>query len=142
MASTTEKIKKFFSSPTVILFVVGIIFATTTIVFAANIKDLHGNGAFQLKNNPVQIFTGRKKKPTTIGPIDPAVIEPWMTFEYINTVHALPQSFLKESLGIQTTRYPRTTVGFVAREKNTPTDTEIQEIEVLIAGFNKKQVAP
>jgi hypothetical protein len=53
------------------------------------------------------------------GPItasDVALIQPWMTFDYVNHLFALPPSYLQTSLDIRDARYPRLTVAEEAED--------------------------
>lgn len=45
---------------------------------------------------------------------DAGIIRPWMTFDYINRVFALPPSYLQAQLGIADPRYPRLTISAYA----------------------------
>lgn len=38
--------------------------------------------------------------------VQPATIQDWMTFGYLDSVFSLPPSYLEETLGIEDSRYP------------------------------------
>lgn len=51
--------------------------------------------------------------PLTAGDIN--IIQPWMTFDYINKIFNLPANYLRDALGITDSRYPKITLGAYIR---------------------------
>ena len=51
-----------------------------------------------------------------VGVADVSLIQSWMTFDYINHVFALPPAYLKNSLNINDSRYPRMTIREAAED--------------------------
>ncbi len=56
----------------------------------------------------------RKNGPLPVS--DASYIQDWMTFDYINSIFALPSDYLKNSLAIQDPQYPHTSIVRYARE--------------------------
>lgn len=44
-------------------------------------------------------------------PTDASVVRSWMTFDYVNKLFGLPQTYLQEQLRITDKNYPRITIG-------------------------------
>ena len=68
------------------------------------------------------------------GPLAPQnadLIQPWMTFDYINHVFNLPPQYLQSQLRITDARYPKLSVGGLARD-----DNQTSTIDVLTQVIN------
>ncbi len=42
-----------------------------------------------------------------LPPTEAAIIQPWMTFDYVNRVFALPRAYLQTALNVADPRYPQ-----------------------------------
>ena len=65
--------------------------------------------------------------PITIS--DVKYIRQWMTFEYIDRVFALPNDYLKTTLNITNTKYPRIAVARYAKEENISVDSFLGQVK-------------
>lgn len=63
------------------------------------------------------------------------VLRPWMTFEYVARIFALPPQFLRDSLGITDTRYPKLSIAAYARRTGMTPDAAIARIAAVIAAY-------
>lgn len=63
------------------------------------------------------------------------VIEPWMTFDYINKVFALPNNYLRSSLNIGDEKYPDLEIRRYARRQNLDSTELIKKIIVAIHSY-------
>ncbi len=61
------------------------------------------------------------------------VIRPWMTFDYVNTLFALPPDFLKDSFRIDDPSYPMLTLGRYAGEAGYGQTEFLTAVEAAIA---------
>ncbi|MBM3271735.1 hypothetical protein FJY94_00390 [Candidatus Kaiserbacteria bacterium] len=61
------------------------------------------------------------------------VLRPWMTFEYVNRIFALPPEYLRKVLGIDDTRYPRMSVASYAKHTGLSPEAVIDRIADAIA---------
>ncbi|MBP6888593.1 MAG: hypothetical protein KBC21_02705 [Candidatus Pacebacteria bacterium] len=62
-------------------------------------------------------------------------ISAWMTFDYINRVFELPDSYLRDVLTIDSKKYPSITLRRYAHEKNLDTSTLVEKIQNSIEGY-------
>lgn len=60
---------------------------------------------------------------------DVSYISKWMTFDYINRIYNLPDSYLKDIFSIQDARYPFLTIAKYAESVHIDSDTFTQEIQ-------------
>jgi hypothetical protein len=64
-----------------------------------------------------------------------ADIDTWMTFEYINTVFKLPTEYLKNTLGIVDTQYPKIHIGKYARENHIDPSLVLENVKAAVAKY-------
>jgi len=60
---------------------------------------------------------------------DASSTQAWMTFEYINRVFALPPQYLKETLFITDSHYPRITIAGYARSAKIPETVALLNVQ-------------
>ena len=72
-------------------------------------------------------------KPITVD--DVGSIQTWMTFDYINHLFNLPPDYLKNSLSITNSRYPRLTIAKYAVSENTNSNISLLKVQNVIKSF-------
>ncbi len=63
------------------------------------------------------------------------VIRPWMTFDYLDKLFALPPEYLKARLGITASNYPWLTLSSYATEQHLDAATFLNEVENAVLGY-------
>ncbi len=71
--------------------------------------------------------SGHRRHPVSRNNV--SQISVWMTFDYINKVFDLPDSYLKESLQITSKKYPLVTLGRYAKEIGSDPPTVVQKVK-------------
>ncbi len=76
--------------------------------------------------------------PFTAG--DVALIQGWMTFDYVNKIFGLPVGYLKANLGISDVHYPREVIFKYAEENGLSVSAMVGRIQNSVSQFliNKK----
>lgn len=90
-----------------ILLIAGVILllATVTFFLLQNIKSARQDGIFADRASITEQLLKKKQiKTTSVKDIES--IDSWMTFQYINLIFSLPDSYLKEKLAINDKKYP------------------------------------
>ncbi len=74
---------------------------------------------------------------TSVGQSTPAVnvIQPWMTFDYVNVVYNVPSSYLKNILGINNPKYPNIRIDRYAKAVNMNQALLLQTIRQYISSY-------
>lgn len=60
---------------------------------------------------------------------NPSLIESWMTFDYLNHIFALPPEYLKNTLSISDTRYPKLTLHSYAKRNSIAENAFLSEVK-------------
>jgi len=75
------------------------------------------------------------------GPLNASevgVIRPWMTFDYINRLFALPKDYLKDQLDISDPHYPNDTIGNYSSANKITDVAAVADVQnAIINYFNK-----
>ena len=71
--------------------------------------------------------------PLTVS--DLSLIQPWMTFDYINVTFKIPPDVFKSSLVITDSRYPRLSLSRYAKEASTTPEAVITEVQTIARNF-------
>ena len=71
----------------------------------------------------------------TLSPSDAGIIRPWMTFDYLNHLFALPSSYLQSHLAITDTRYPHLTITAYANAVHEDQTATLNDIEDAIRAY-------
>ncbi|MES2213682.1 MAG: hypothetical protein V4473_02475 [Patescibacteria group bacterium] len=66
---------------------------------------------------------------------DARVLQPWMTFEYVNTIFNLPADYLKNYFHISDIEYPRITVSKYSKIEQTDSSTFIQALQSAVVQY-------
>jgi len=72
------------------------------------------------------------------GPLtanDVALIQPWMTFDYVNKLFNVPPDYLKNGLTITDNSYPQLSLSGYARYQKTDTATVLTDVENSLAAY-------
>lgn len=72
------------------------------------------------------------------GPLtenDIIIISPWMTFDYVNKIFALPPGYLKTQLSISDTRYPSLSLSTYARNQNIDRSTFVLKLDDAVRAY-------
>ena len=68
---------------------------------------------------------------------DITTVAPWMTFEYINVVFKLPATYLKDTLTITDTRYPKIEIERYARLHKLNKIDVLHKVQNALAAYKK-----
>lgn len=92
-------------------------------------RDLH---EAYLVNSDASVEIGhfRDEKNAT-----PEEIQSWMTFDYINTIFKLPDTYLKTRLNIGDSNYPRMRIGRAAREAHVDRNDYLTVLRAAVAAY-------
>jgi hypothetical protein len=66
---------------------------------------------------------------------DPSSIQPWMTYDYISHVYALPTEYLRSDLHIADTRYPRVSIAESAEVQGVSADALTSAVKVAVGDY-------
>jgi hypothetical protein len=72
------------------------------------------------------------------GPLTPQeadVIQPWITFDYINKIFNLPPDYLRTSLNISDPHYPRITLSRYAAANHTSTNAILDSVKNAVNNY-------
>lgn len=71
---------------------------------------------------------------------DTALIQGWMTFDYVNKIFGLPAGYLKTNLGISDVHYPRDVIFKYAEENGLSVSAMVAKVQNAVSQFltNKK----
>lgn len=75
-----------------------------------NVQTARQSGVFDHRTSVSQ-FLLKNKQSNRISITDTDYIDTWMTFQYINFVFNIPETYLKDQLQITDTGYPKMTIG-------------------------------
>ncbi|HRH21831.1 MAG TPA: hypothetical protein PLJ58_01380 [bacterium] len=75
------------------------------------------------------------KRQVASAALDLSYIDYWMTFEYLNTVFKLPDSYLQQQLNITNSRYPRLSIARYASSHKIKRATAITQVKQLISNY-------
>lgn len=64
---------------------------------------------------------------------DVNIIQPWMTFDYVNKIFALPTDYLKTALTITDSRYPKMTITGYIRTNRLNLNTFLSQLKQTIS---------
>ena len=78
--------------------------------------------------------TMRDHGPFTVNDI--GFIRPWMTFDYLNTLFKIPPDYLKASMSIKDTSYPRLSLSEYAKYQGTSTAAVLSEVENSLVAYS------
>jgi hypothetical protein len=108
--------------------------------FITDLIRLRNGGPFDPANRPplppLRHTSGEK-----IGPRLQGIIEPWMTFEYINTTYNLPNNYLKDRLHIVNKKYPSVTVRKQSELENIPLPEFTEKVSTYVRTYITEQNA-
>jgi hypothetical protein len=75
----------------------------------------------------------RNRQPLTVNDIN--MIQPWMTFDYLNHVFNLPPDYLKTKLAVSDTRYPRLSLAHFIQNNHLDSNSVMAEVKRAISDF-------
>lgn len=75
------------------------------------------------------------KRQVASAALDLSYIDYWMTFEYLNTVFKLPDSYLQQQLNITNSRYPRLSIARYASSHKIKRAAAIAQVKQLISNY-------
>ncbi len=67
---------------------------------------------------------------------DVSIIQPWMTFDYVNRIFALPRAYLQTELGVNDARYPQLPIYRYAEADKIDTATLTEEIRTAVRNYS------
>lgn len=68
-------------------------------------------------------------------PLAPEDIQGWMTFEYINFVFKLPPDYLKQTLSIEGSQYPKVALKRYANKAGLDTGAFVRKVEEAVRNY-------
>ena len=80
----------------------------------------------------LQAFNNRK---TALTASDVGLIQPWMTFDYVNTIFKLPATYLKDTLNISDSSFPKISLAKYAKSKGIATSDFLVTVRNAVTGF-------
>lgn len=83
-------------------------------------------------------FSTHRRRPVSENDI--AHIAQWMTFDYINHLFIIPDTFLQQRLSITDSKYPFLTIKQYAEKTNTNVITVVNSIQYEIKQYMDRQV--
>jgi len=93
---------------------------------------------FEAINSYKELITDLKKHhPLTEQ--DVSIIQPWMTFSYINQIFALPSTYLSGALNITDSRYPRITVSKYVKSNHLDQNVFVQSLKNEVGQYFKNK---
>lgn len=103
-----KKAKNRFKKISIDMLLIGgviLLLATVTFFLLQNIKSARLDGVFADRASITEQLLKKKQiKATSVKDIES--IDSWMTFQYINLIFSLPESYLQEQLAITDKKYP------------------------------------
>jgi hypothetical protein len=104
-----------------------LLFITSVLWFISNTAQQYRQGALRSRYHHSQ---------STQAPMNVSIIEPWMTFNYLNIVFKLPPHYLENSLSITESRYPNIRIDYYARRHTINQQMFLQMIRQNITNYN------
>jgi cellobiose-specific phosphotransferase system component IIB len=87
------------------------------VLLIQNIDTAREHGVFEGKHrNPITDILTKNKERNTISERDVALIEPWMTFAYVNFIFSIPEENFRAQFHITDTRYPNMPIGMYIKD--------------------------
>ncbi len=73
--------------------------------------------------------------------VDAYTLKSWMTFDYINTAFRLSPEYLKNRLGLNSTQYPRITIGRYAKQHRQDSQALLVSVkDAIVSYFAQSQI--
>lgn len=117
-----------------IYLVMAVLAIVLVVLFAALIKQYIDLRQAQILNDrAVHLsFTGRRIP----LPTDRAgLVQPWMTFDYVNRIFGLPPQYLVSALKIDSTAYPRVPLYEYAEKRGLSPTVFTKDVQNAVAGY-------
>lgn len=115
-----------------ILIALGVLLAALMLLAALNYRALRHE---QLVNAREFVISSIVKNHGPLTVSDAAVIQPWMTFDYINKVFNLPAGYLKTKLAIADPRYPALSLGGYAHGERLVTSAFVGVVQSAVREY-------
>lgn len=94
-----------------------------------NIDTAREHGVFDGKHrNPIVDILTKNKERHSISERDVALIEPWMTFAYVNFIFSIPDDVFRTQFAITDSRYPELPIGMYIKENKKSQKEVIENI--------------
>ena len=77
-----------------------------------------------------------------LGPQDAALVQSWMTFDYVSRVFRIPADYFKTSLSIDDARYPRVSIAAYAEKKRLDTASFLSDVQTAIRQYTPTAASP
>ena len=103
-----------------------VVFAILVFFLVREIRHLNHTEIINARELQVSNFL-REHGPLTINDI--GIVAPWMTFDYINKLFALPPTYLETTLGVSNSRYPQMSLSSDARSTGVSSAFLIGKVE-------------
>jgi hypothetical protein len=78
----------------------------------------------------------------SIQPSDAGLIQPWMTFDYVNHVFVLPSDYLSHALSISDQRYPRVTIAQAAEDAHVDPADMLERVQTSVRASVSSSTRP
>jgi hypothetical protein len=93
----------------------------------------HIHTVLSIKTEILAAISKHEKTPLTINEV--SLIQSWMTFDYINHLFILPQSYLQTDLGITDPHYPRLALEDYAEYTHVHQNVVVSEVQNAVRNY-------
>jgi hypothetical protein len=114
------------------LVVLGIIFIVLLFFMIREIRHLNHSEIINAREVHVSNIL-KSRGPLTSS--DVGVVSPWMTFDYVNKLFAIPPTYFETALGITNTRYPQISLSGYARSKGISSAFVVGKVEAALRNY-------
>ena len=118
-----------------ILALLALVFVMLCVALIAEYRELRRENIMNFHASWFAAFHHRMP----LGPSDTDMVESWMTFDYINRIFNLPPEYLKASLQIADSHYPRISVSKYAKSQGIMPDQFVTRIQAAIRNYPAAQ---
>ncbi len=104
-----------------------------------NIDTAREHWVFEGKHrNPIADILTKNKERNRVSERDVALIEPWMTFAYVNFIFSIPDDTFRTQFSITDERYPNIPIGMYIKDTKKDQNEVLQSIKAQASESLKK----
>jgi hypothetical protein len=118
------------------LILLGIVFAVLLFFLVREMRRLNHSEIISVREIQVSHFL-KSHGPLTTNDI--GIIAPWMTFDYINTLFAMPPTYFETTFNISNSRYPQISLSGYARSKKVSSAFLMGKVESALRDYMNAQ---
>ena len=90
-------------------------------------------------SHPFSPLSAPKQRGQNLTPADSALIQNWMTFDYIDHIFSLPSAYLQTTLNIQDARYPRIAIEDYAESAHLDQNSTLEAVRNAVSAYQPAQ---